>query len=86
MSLDAQFEAAMTASKSIKERPDNDTLLSMYALFKQGSSGDAATSGTKRPGFTDPIGRAKWDAWNKLAGTDGNDAKQQYVDLVNGLL
>ncbi|MET3107565.1 diazepam-binding inhibitor (GABA receptor modulating acyl-CoA-binding protein) [Oxalobacteraceae bacterium GrIS 2.11] len=81
-SLPEQFAQAQAESKNLDERPDNMTLLKMYALFKQGSSGDASG---ERPGFADMIGRAKWDAWHALAGTSQEDAQQQYVDLINEL-
>ena len=55
------------------------TLLKLYALYKQGSDGDAEG---KRPGFTDMVGRAKFDAWAALKGTGAEDAMQQYVDLI----
>jgi diazepam-binding inhibitor (GABA receptor modulator, acyl-CoA-binding protein) len=80
--LNAQFEKAMADSKNLEERPDNATLLKLYALFKQGSSGDADG---KRPGFTDMVGRAKWDAWNEIKGTSGDDAKKQYIALIEEL-
>jgi acyl-CoA-binding protein len=80
--LKAKFEAAMADSKSLSERPDNATLLKIYALYKQGSIGDNAE---KKPGFSDMVGRAKWDAWNGLKGTATNDAMQQYVDLIDSL-
>jgi len=57
-------------------------LLKLYALYKQGSVGDNAE---KKPGFTDMVGRAKWDAWNALKGTSSNDAMQQYIDLIESL-
>ena len=82
MSLKDQFEAAVADSKNLSERPDNATLLKLYALYKQGSSGDVDG---KRPGFTDMVGRAKWDAWNELKGTGADDAMQQYVDLIESL-
>lgn len=82
MSLQAQFDQAQLDSKDLSERPDNMTLLKIYALFKQASSGDASGS---RPGFTDMVGRAKWDAWNGLKGTASDDAKQQYIDLITDL-
>ena len=82
MSLQDQFEAAVAASKDLPERPDNMTLLKLYALYKQGSAGDADG---KRPGFTDMVGRAKWDAWNELKGTGKDDAMQQYIDLIESL-
>ena len=80
--LKAQFEQAVADSKSLPEKPDNMTLLKLYALYKQASSGDADG---KRPGFSDMVGRAKWDAWNGLAGTPADDAMQQYVDLIESL-
>ena len=80
--LTAIFDAAVANSKNLSERPDNATLLKLYALFKQGTSGDNAD---KKPGFSDMVGRAKWDAWNKLNGTSQDDAKQQYIDLIQSL-
>jgi acyl-CoA-binding protein len=82
MSLQDQFTQAQADSKNLPERPDNMTLLKMYALFKQGSIGDVSG---ERPGFTDMIGRAKYDAWEQLKGTSQEDAMQQYVDLVEDL-
>jgi len=82
MSLKEKFEAAMAESKNLPERPDNMTLLKIYALFKQGSSGDVEGS---RPGFTDMVGRAKYDAWAALKGTSSEDAMQQYIDLIESL-
>ena len=82
MSLQDQFAQAQAESKNLSERPDNMTLLKIYALYKQGSSGDVDG---KRPGFTDMVGRAKWDAWNELKGTSSDDAMQQYVDLIESL-
>jgi len=82
MSLKDQFDAAVAGSKQLPERPDNMTLLKLYALFKQGSAGDVED---KRPGFTDMVGRAKWDAWNELKGTTQDEAMQQYIDLIESL-
>ena len=80
--LNAAFEAAVANSKNLSERPDNATLLKIYALYKQGTAGDNAE---KKPGFSDMVGRAKWDAWNNLQGTAHDDAKQQYIDLIESL-
>lgn len=82
MSLQSQFDQAVADSKNLPERPDNMTLLKIYALFKQASAGDVDG---KRPGFTDMVGRAKYDAWDTLKGTSKDDAMQQYIDLINGL-
>jgi acyl-CoA-binding protein len=80
--LKAQFEKAVADSKSLPEKPDNMTLLKIYALYKQSSSGDVDG---KRPGFTDMVGRAKWDAWNEAKGKDRHAAMQEYVDLIESL-
>ncbi|MDR3455281.1 MAG: acyl-CoA-binding protein [Rhodoferax sp.] len=78
----AAFEAAVANSRKLTERPDNATLLKIYALYKQASVGD---NGEKKPGFGDMVGRAKWDAWNGLKGTASTDAMQQYIDLIGSL-
>ncbi len=80
--LKAAFEKAMADSKNLSERPDNMTLLKIYALYKQGSSGD---NSDKKPGFGDMVARAKWDAWNSLKGTSQDDAMKQYVELIEAL-
>jgi acyl-CoA-binding protein len=80
--LQATFQQAVADSKSLPEKPDNMTLLKIYALYKQATSGDAEG---KRPGFGDMVGRAKWDAWNGLAGKSKDEAMQEYVDLVESL-
>lgn len=80
--LKARFEAAMADSKNLSERPDNATLLKLYALYKQGAEGDVQG---KRPGFTDMVGRAKHDAWAGLQGTTPEAAMQQYIELVAAL-
>jgi len=82
MSLQDQFEQAAADSKNLPERPDNMTLLKIYALFKQGASGDVTG---ERPGMTDFVNRAKYDAWAALSGTAQDDAKQQYIDLIESL-
>ncbi|MBB3121102.1 acyl-CoA-binding protein [Pseudoduganella violacea] len=82
MSLQEQFDQAVLDSKNLPERPDNMTLLKIYALFKQASAGDASG---ERPGMTDFVNRAKFDAWANLKGTSQEEAKQQYVDLIEEL-
>jgi diazepam-binding inhibitor (GABA receptor modulating acyl-CoA-binding protein) len=82
MSLQDRFTQAQADSKNLSERPDNATLLKIYALYKQGANGDATG---ERPGMTDFVARAKYDAWAALKGTSQEDAMQQYVDLIDGL-
>lgn len=78
----AAFDAAVAATKTLEERPDNQTLLNLYALFKQATEGDVSG---KRPGFTDLVGRAKYDAWASRHGTSTDAAMQAYIDLVGQL-
>ena len=81
--LNATFEEAVKGSTtSITTRPDNATLLKIYALYKQATDGD---NETKKPSFTDMVARAKWDAWAKLEGTTPDEAKQIYIDLIESL-
>jgi acyl-CoA-binding protein len=80
--LKKKFDDAAAAVKKLKEDPGNDAKLQLYALFKQGAEGDVAG---KRPGFTDMIGRAKYDAWAKAKGLSKDEAMKKYVDLVKSL-
>lgn len=82
MSLQTRFEQAVTDSKQLPSRPDNLTLLKLYALYKQATEGDASG---ERPGISDFVGRAKWDAWHALAGKDQDAAREEYVELVESL-
>jgi len=80
--LQQRFDDAVAESKKLPQRPDNNTMLKLYALYKQGTIGDA---GGERPGLGDLIGRAKYDAWFAIAGTSKEQAMQQYVELVDTL-
>ena len=80
--LKTEFEAAVAHSKTLTERPDNQILLRLYALYKQATDGDVAG---KRPGFTDLVGRAKYDAWANMQGTPSETAMQSYIDEMTKL-
>jgi diazepam-binding inhibitor (GABA receptor modulating acyl-CoA-binding protein) len=82
--LQEQFEKAQVDVKTLSAKPGNDDLLALYAQFKQATVGDA--SGAKKPGRFDLVGKAKYEAWNKLAGTSADDAKTGYVKTVERLL
>lgn len=83
MNLQEEFEKAVARSKDdIKERPSNENLLKIYALYKQATDGDVSG---ERPGGFDFKAIAKYDAWAALKGTDGQTAKQEYIDLINSL-
>ncbi|MBP6472340.1 MAG: acyl-CoA-binding protein [Chloroflexi bacterium] len=77
--LETQFKTAAADAQNLAKRPGNDDLLKLYAHYKQATTGDAAG---KRPGFTDPVGRAKYDAWASLKGLSQTNAMQAYIDLV----
>lgn len=80
--LEEQFEKAARDVHELPEKPDNATLLELYALYKQGSVGDVQG---ERPGFFDFVGAAKYEAWEKLAGTEQDEARQRYIALVERL-
>ncbi|SAL70083.1 acyl-CoA-binding protein [Caballeronia terrestris] len=80
--IDAQFAQAQADVKQLPERPGNLTLLRLYALFKQANTGDVQGD---KPGFADIAGKYKYEAWSALKGTPQDEAKQQYVDLVESL-
>ena len=80
--LKARFDDAVANSKTLSERPDNQTLLKIYSLYKQATEGDNERD---KPGFADLVARAKWDAWKKLEGLSTDEAMQQYIDLFESL-
>ena len=83
MTIKADFEKAQADVKTLTQKPDNATLLELYALYKQGTEGDAAG---RRPGIMDPVGRAKFDAWGNKKGVSTDDAMKAYVTYVKKLL
>ena len=80
--LQQRFDQAVKAARQLRERPDNETLLQLYALYKQATEGDAHGP---EPGFFDFIGDAKRKAWKRLAGTPAEQAMDRYVKLVERL-
>ncbi len=82
MSLKETFDQAVADSKTLTERPDNSTMLKMYSLYKQATSGDVEG---KRPGMMDMINRAKYDAWAELKGKSSDEAMQEYIDIIADL-
>ena len=81
--LKTDFQKAAQDVMNLEERPDNDTMLRLYALYKQGSEGDVKGD---KPGFFDFVGAAKYEAWEKLRGTTQDQARKKYVDLVKKLV
>ena len=82
MPLDDEFKSATERVTKLTKRPPNDIMLQLYALYKQANEGNVTG---ERPGFADFEGRAKFDSWNKLQGKSLEDAKHEYVALVEQL-
>ena len=80
--LESRFETAVRDVQQLPERPGNETLLRLYALYKQARHGDV--SGT-RPGMTNFVGRAKYDAWKGLKDISKDKAMLDYIDQVESL-
>ncbi len=83
MELQQQFAQAAADSKTLAEKPDNETLLKLYSLYKQATDGD--NTGTGPENVFDFVAKFKHEAWAKLKGVSKEDAMQQYVDLVTKL-
>ncbi len=83
MELTALFEQALAESKTLSEKPDNQTLLKLYSLFKQGKEGDINIDAPTNP--FDFVAKAKYNAWESLKGKTKEAAMQEYIDLVKEL-
>lgn len=82
LAMSAEFDAALARVSELTEDPGNEAKLKMYALYKQATVGDVEG---KRPGFTNPVGRAKYDAWANVKGMSSEDAEAAYIEFVNSL-
>lgn len=80
--LETRFEQAAEEVQHLPERPAGDDLLDLYSHYKQATSGDVQG---ERPGFTDFVGRAKYDAWARLKGMSAEDARRRYIAKVHEL-
>lgn len=83
MELQQQFEVAVANSKTLAEKPDNETLLKLYSLYKQATEGDCTEAEPTNP--FDFVARAKHQAWAGLQGITASQAKEQYITLVTQL-
>ena len=83
MSNSPQFHQAAEAVKTLNNKPNNETLGSLYGLYKQATVGDNNTS---KPSFIDMVGTKKWDSWNKYKGYSTYQAEVEYIQLVNKLI
>jgi diazepam-binding inhibitor (GABA receptor modulator, acyl-CoA-binding protein) len=82
MASEDEFHAAVERVKTFLVDPGNSVKLQLYALYKQATEGDVTG---KRPGFTNPVGRAKYDAWAEQEGLSAEDARDEYVTLVHSI-
>ena len=83
MTIKEQFEKAVIESKSLTQKPDNETLLQLYSLFKQSTEGDVNTEPPNN--MFDFVNKAKHDAWSSLKGKSSEDAMEKYIALINKL-
>lgn len=83
MELKEQFEKAVADSRVLPERPNNETLLQIYSLYKQATDGDVNTDPPSNP--FDFVAKAKYQAWEALKGKSKDDAMKEYIALVNKL-
>jgi diazepam-binding inhibitor (GABA receptor modulator, acyl-CoA-binding protein) len=83
MELKEQFENAAKQSKELSSKPDNETLLKLYSLYKQATEGDVNTDPPSNP--FDFVNKAKHEAWTDLKGKSKENAMQEYVALVEKL-
>ena len=77
--LKKKFDAAAKDVLKAKKDPGNDMKLKLYAHYKQATEGDVTGD---KPGFTDFVNRAKYEAWAKLKGTSSEEAMKAYIKLV----
>jgi diazepam-binding inhibitor (GABA receptor modulating acyl-CoA-binding protein) len=82
MASEDEFHAAVERVKTFVVDPGNSVKLQLYALYKQATEGDVTG---KRPGFTNPVGRAKYDAWVEQQGLSADEARDEYVTLVHSI-
>lgn len=78
----AEFEKAKDLVNTFQDDPGNDAKLKMYGLFKQATVGNC---NAPKPGMTDFVGKAKWNAWNSLGEMSKDQAEKEYINLVNNL-
>jgi acyl-CoA-binding protein len=83
MDLKQQFEQAVADSKTLTDRPSNETLLQLYSLYKQATEGDVNIDAPANP--FDFVSRAKYEAWESLKGKPRETAMEEYVSLVHKL-
>ncbi len=82
MDIDQGFQQAIADSRSLSLKPSTDTLLNLYSLYKQATEGDI---NAPEPGAFDFVAKAKYEAWASLQGKSKDEAKKEYIDLIQKL-
>lgn len=77
--LDISFSKASDHVRKLTSKLDNNQLLELYGLYKQGTEGKC---NTPKPGWLDGRGRRKWEAWRALGDMPSDEAKHKYIVLV----
>ena len=83
MELTDQFQQAVADSKNLRDKPANNILLKLYALYKQSTVGDVNTDAPVNP--IDFVAKVKYSAWEELKGKSSESAMKDYIDLVTNL-
>lgn len=82
-----RFEAAVKVIQSLPKngsfQPSNEMMLQFYSYYKQATQGPC---NLPRPGFWDPIGKYKWDAWNGLGDMSREEAMIAYVEEMKKII
>lgn len=82
-----RFNAAVKVIQNLPSngsfQPSNDMMLKFYSFYKQATQGPC---NIPRPGFWDPVGKAKWDAWNSLGEMTKEEAMAAYVEDLKLIL
>ncbi len=82
MELKDKFDNAVVRSRDLPQKPDNEELLILYALYKQAVEGDVSG---ERPGGFDFKGAAKFDAWKSMEGKMADACMEEYIGFVDTL-
>ena len=83
MELKEIFDQAVASSKTLSQKPDNETLLNLYSLYKQSTEGDSTDEAPSNP--FDFVAKAKYNAWQEQKGKSKEAAMQEYIDMVTKL-
>jgi acyl-CoA-binding protein len=81
--MSPEFEKALKDVQGLSDKPDNDVLLKLYALYKQATEGDVTGD---KPSLFDFKAAAKYNAWTAQKGKTSQQAEADYISLVKSLV